>query len=57
MHTSATASQPRPFSSWMILRYSSRDVSVFVVERMAHMHNFAQTREMLWQRLERFAAR
>ena len=36
---------------------SSRDVSVFVVERMAHMHNFASTREMLWQRLERFAAR
>jgi alpha-beta hydrolase superfamily lysophospholipase len=31
---------------------SSRDVSVFVVERMAHMHNFARTREVLWRRLD-----
>jgi alpha-beta hydrolase superfamily lysophospholipase len=33
----------------------SRDVAVFVVERMAHMHNFARTREHLWERLDRFA--
>jgi hypothetical protein len=25
-----------------------------VIPRMAHMHNFAPTREMLWRRLERF---
>jgi pimeloyl-ACP methyl ester carboxylesterase len=31
---------------------ASRDVSIFVVPRMAHMHNFASTREVLWQRLE-----
>jgi hypothetical protein len=30
---------------------SSRDVSVYVVPRMAHMHNFASTRARLWQRL------
>ena len=29
----------------------SRDVSVFIVPRMAHMHNFACTREVLWNRL------
>jgi pimeloyl-ACP methyl ester carboxylesterase len=30
---------------------SSRDVSVYVVPRMAHMHNFASTRLQLWDRL------
>ena len=30
---------------------SSNDVSVFVVPRMAHMHNFAETRRLLWQRV------
>jgi pimeloyl-ACP methyl ester carboxylesterase len=30
---------------------NSRDVSVYVVPRMAHMHNFASTRSMLWDRL------
>jgi pimeloyl-ACP methyl ester carboxylesterase len=34
---------------------SSRDVSVVVVERMAHMHNFARTRETLWRRTADFA--
>lgn len=29
----------------------AKDVSVFIVPRMAHMHNFASTRQMLWQRL------
>jgi pimeloyl-ACP methyl ester carboxylesterase len=33
----------------------SRDVSVFVVPDMAHMHNFAATREMLWRRIADFA--
>ena len=30
---------------------ASRDVSVFIVPTMAHMHNFASTRALLWQRL------
>jgi hypothetical protein len=30
---------------------SARDVSFFVCPRMAHMHNFATTRELLWQRI------
>lgn len=30
---------------------ASCDVSIFIVPRMAHMHNFASTREVLWQRL------
>lgn len=34
----------------------SRDVAVFVVPGMAHMHNFARTRELLWERIARFAA-
>jgi len=29
----------------------SRDVSVFIVPRMAHMHNFASTRRILWDRI------
>lgn len=29
----------------------SSDVSVFIVSTMAHMHNFASTRERLWRRL------
>lgn len=33
----------------------SRDVAVFVVERMCHMHNFAQNRELLWDRIANFA--
>lgn len=33
----------------------SRDVSVFVVPRMAHMHNFASTRERLWLRISALA--
>jgi alpha-beta hydrolase superfamily lysophospholipase len=34
----------------------SPDVSVFVVPRMSHMHNFARTRQLLWDRLAHFAA-
>lgn len=30
---------------------ASRDVGVFIVPTMAHMHNFASTRVALWQRL------
>ena len=31
---------------------SSTDVTIAVFSRMAHMHNFADTRELLWKRLE-----
>jgi hypothetical protein len=34
---------------------NSTDVTVYVVPRMAHMHNFAGTRELLWARLEHWA--
>jgi len=30
---------------------SSKDVSVYVVPNMAHMHNFASTRTLLWDRI------
>lgn len=33
----------------------SADVSLFVVPTMAHMHNFASTREQLWRRLHGWA--
>ena len=34
---------------------NSNDVSVFIVPRMAHMHNFAETRQLLWQRVADWA--
>ncbi|ATI80758.1 alpha/beta fold hydrolase [Sphingobium yanoikuyae] len=34
---------------------TSRDVSLFIVPKMAHMHNFASTRQILWQRLNRWS--
>ena len=30
---------------------SATDITVFVAPRMAHMHNFAGTRELLWRRI------
>jgi len=33
----------------------SPDVSLFIVPEMAHMHNFASTRQILWQRLHGWA--
>jgi pimeloyl-ACP methyl ester carboxylesterase len=33
----------------------SNDISVFIVPKMAHMHNFAGTRELLWQRVADWA--
>jgi len=33
----------------------STDITVFVAPRMAHMHNFATTRELLWSRIEHWA--
>ncbi|GAA4554580.1 hypothetical protein [Pseudonocardia xishanensis] len=35
---------------------SARDVTVSITPRMAHMHNFAPTRELLWSRLETWGA-
>ena len=35
---------------------AARDAAVFVTPRMAHMHNFAGTREIFWRRIEAFIA-
>lgn len=35
---------------------STNDLAVFVAPRMAHMHNFAGTREAMWRRLSAFIA-
>jgi pimeloyl-ACP methyl ester carboxylesterase len=35
---------------------SATDISVLVVDRMAHMHNFATTRAVIWERLDEFVA-
>ncbi|MBW8753253.1 MAG: hypothetical protein JF595_03735 [Sphingomonadales bacterium] len=35
---------------------SARDLALFVAPRMAHMHNFAGTRELMWRRLSAFVA-
>jgi pimeloyl-ACP methyl ester carboxylesterase len=35
----------------------SNDVSLFIVARMAHMHNFASTRAVLWSRIESWSRR
>jgi pimeloyl-ACP methyl ester carboxylesterase len=35
----------------------SNDVSLFIVPRMAHMHNFASTRAQLWSRIEAWSRR
>ncbi|WP_041259562.1 alpha/beta hydrolase [Pseudofrankia inefficax] len=35
---------------------SARDLAVFRLRRMAHMHNFAPTRHLLWERLDAFIA-
>jgi len=42
---------PRPQAEPSAYR-SCHDVSLFIVPRMAHMHNFACTRERLWHRLD-----
>jgi pimeloyl-ACP methyl ester carboxylesterase len=36
---------------------AATDISLFVVPRAAHMHNFAATRILLWERLDEFIAR
>jgi hypothetical protein len=35
---------------------SSIDVSVFICARMGHMHNFANTRLLFWQRIHSWGA-
>ena len=35
---------------------ATRDLALFVAPRMAHMHNFAGTREALWRRVSAFVA-
>lgn len=35
---------------------SVRDLSLFIAPKMAHMHNFAGTRESMWRRLSAFIA-
>jgi len=36
---------------------ASNDVSLFIVPRMAHMHNFASARAQLWSRIESWSRR
>jgi pimeloyl-ACP methyl ester carboxylesterase len=45
---------PDPWSEPTAYR-SSRDVSILVVPRMAHMHNFSHNRQLLWTRIAAFA--
>ena len=48
-------------TSWSIPRgeprayESAASVDLFVCPRMAHMHNFAGTRELFWTRIETWA--
>jgi hypothetical protein len=42
---------PDPWSEPAQFR-RARDITLFVVPRMGHMHNFAGTRTLLWDRLE-----
>jgi pimeloyl-ACP methyl ester carboxylesterase len=42
---------PDPYSEPTAYR-ASRDVTVYVLTGSAHMHNFARTREVLWNRLD-----
>lgn len=45
---------PEPFSEPRAYKRSS-DVTLFICPKMAHMHNFASTREILWARLHGWA--
>jgi pimeloyl-ACP methyl ester carboxylesterase len=45
---------PDPWSEPTAYR-NSRDVAVFVVPGMAHMHNFSHNRRLLWSRIRAFA--
>jgi pimeloyl-ACP methyl ester carboxylesterase len=45
---------PDPLADVAAFR-STADISLRVIPRMAHMHNFAPTRQVLWRRLTQFA--
>lgn len=46
----------RPLEEERAMFTSTDDVATFTAPRMAHMHNFSQTRQLLWQRLDEFVA-
>jgi pimeloyl-ACP methyl ester carboxylesterase len=47
---------PEPHAEPTAYRGSS-DVSLFIAPRMAHMHNFASTRALLWSRIASWSRR
>ncbi|OHV29671.1 hypothetical protein CC117_28730 [Parafrankia colletiae] len=44
----------RPLGEEIAAFGTATDIAVYVVPRMAHMHNFATTRALLWERLDEF---
>jgi pimeloyl-ACP methyl ester carboxylesterase len=46
---------PEPLVDAMMFR-STCDLHLAIIPEMAHMHNFADTRRALWQRIENFVA-
>ncbi|MCK9893033.1 hypothetical protein [Frankia sp. AgB32] len=46
----------RPLLTEAAAFIAARDVAVFRPRRMAHMHTFAPTRRLLWERLDAFVA-
>jgi hypothetical protein len=46
----------RPLPEEIATFKAATDLSVLVVPQMAHMHNFAVTRTLLWERLDEFVA-
>jgi pimeloyl-ACP methyl ester carboxylesterase len=44
----------RPPAEEIAMLKAATDISVFVVPRAGHMHNFAATRTLLWERLDEF---
>jgi pimeloyl-ACP methyl ester carboxylesterase len=46
----------RPMADEVAAFAAATDICVLVVPRMAHMHNFAATRALLWERLDEFIA-
>jgi pimeloyl-ACP methyl ester carboxylesterase len=44
----------RPLAEEVAALKSASDIGVLVAPRMAHMHNFAATRALLWERLDEF---
>jgi len=46
----------RPPAEEVAALKAATDISVLVVPQMAHMHNFAATRTLMWERLDEFVA-